>query len=117
MVRTVRSVMDDRSLLQTVLIVAVLSLAVNAYTLYEVKGRAEAQEAPPANLFGELICPRTCKSQCEGKVDYTQCYDECKCKCNGPGAACSYGCKKWSVAEKRAVTDVQCVLECQTRVC
>lgn len=45
MLRQVRSSMEDRSLLRTV-----LSLVVNVYTLYEVQGQAAAQEAAPANF-------------------------------------------------------------------
>ena len=105
--------MDDRALLRTVLIVAVLSLAVNAYTLYEVRAQAAAQEAPPANLFGNLICPKTCMRQCGGD---TKCYDACVCRCSGPGAACFLN-KNNCYNYQDGTHDWKCVKDCEDRAC
>lgn len=116
MLHHVRFPMDDRALIRAVLIVVVLSLVVNAYTLYGVRGQAAVQEAPPANFFGvpgrDLpVCPMACSAKCEGKADYTQCYSECMCGCQ-VRTVCSAQCKN-----DDGPVDWQCFSECHARRC
>ena len=103
--------MDDRSLLRTVLIVVLLSLAVNAFTLYEVRAQAAAQEAPPANLFGSLMCPSTCRGQCGGNTD-SKCYNDCLCKCSRDRDICNPECRR-----NTSYLDPDCYKKCLARVC
>lgn len=105
--------MDDRTLLRTVLVVAVLSLAVNAYALYEVRGRATAQEAAPANMVTlGSDCEVGCALGCRGNADKAQCHRGCVCRCNGPGfSECVPLCYEPDNL------DQQCLEECQERLC
>ena len=89
--------MDDRTLLRAVLFIAVLSLALNIYTLYEVRSQ-EQQTAAPANLIGlGNPCGQNtvglCLERCmEGTHSPPKSYDEMKTHCKD---LCYNQCGKW----------------------
>lgn len=123
--------MDDRTLLQIVIVITVLSLAVDAYMLYGIPQQAAPTPAPVAPANVERSCEDLCAaghSSCvmRGILDITVCNSnhiackancvpeeelQCMTSCSDEADSCESSCQS-SCKSSCQVQELACVGAC-----